>query len=201
MMTWHSVCLIPHVFTGFAGKREKESLRVQVRELAGTSTGLSPGDPCRPRRSCPGVTSLADPVVGLCPESHRSPHMHEPEWRWRLLFTGERDPDVSYHISSIIAYRPEPCQASTSPPLAELFEVAIRGGGLDLFQNGAWRNPGLLLARDDKKNQDPGLLCQIATMNSAITITSGKRPAEVGWGVSCASICMACPALTVNVDE
>ena len=99
----------------------------------------------------PGCYVLADPVVGLCPESHRSPHMHEPEWRWRLLFTGERDPDVNDQISSIIACRPTPCQASTSPPLAELFEVAIRGGGLDLFQNGAWRNPGLLLASDDKK--------------------------------------------------
>lgn len=86
---------------------------------------------------CARHTCLADSVVVLCPECHRSLHMHEPEWRWRLLLTGQRKSDVSDAISSIIAYRPTPYQAPASPPLAELFEEAIRGGGLDLFQNGA----------------------------------------------------------------
>lgn len=56
-----------------------------------------------------------------------------------------------------------------------------------------------LRARDDQ-NQGPERRCKIAAINSAITSTNGKRPAEVGWGVSCASICMAWPALTVKVD-
>ena len=86
---------------------------------------------------CARCMCLADSVVVLCPACHRSLHMHEPEWRWRLLLTGERHPDVSDQISSIIGYRPEPYQAPASPPPAELFEEAIRGGGMDLFQNGA----------------------------------------------------------------
>jgi hypothetical protein len=85
----------------------------------------------------PGYTSLADPVVGLCPECHRSPRMHEPEWRWRLLLTGERDSDVDDQISSIIAYRTGRCQAPASPSPTVLFEEAIHGGGLDFFRNGA----------------------------------------------------------------
>ncbi|KQC06451.1 MAG: hypothetical protein APR55_01440 [Methanolinea sp. SDB] len=73
--------------------------------------------------------------MGLCPDCHQSLHMHEPEWRWRSLLTGERDPDVSDQISSIIAYRQGPCQAPASPPPSVLFEEAIHGGGLDLFRN------------------------------------------------------------------
>jgi hypothetical protein len=79
----------------------------------------------------------ADSVIVLCPACHRSLHSHGSEKHWRNLLAGQRDPDVRERISTIIDYRPAPYQAPESSPLSELFEEAVRGGGLDLFQNGA----------------------------------------------------------------
>lgn len=71
---------ISHDFPGFRRQREKDqdSRRVQVRELAGTSTGLSPGDPCRPRRSFPGVTSWQTRLWGSAPRATGHPTCTSP---------------------------------------------------------------------------------------------------------------------------
>ena len=84
-----------------------------------------------------GSLYSADSVIVLCPACHRSLHSHGAERRWRILLAGQRDPGVRERISSIINYRAAPYQAPESSPLSELYEEAVRGGGLDIFQNGA----------------------------------------------------------------
>jgi len=83
------------------------------------------------------ISCSAESVIVLCPSCHRSLHMHGPEQSWRRLLASQREPVIHNQIIAIIDYRPEPYQAPESPPLSELFEEAIRGSGLDLFQNGA----------------------------------------------------------------
>lgn len=89
-----------------------------------------------PENANPGSIA-AESVVVLCPSCHRSLHQHGPELRWRLLLSCQRKPEVHEQISSILNYHPAPYEAPEGPPLPELFEDAVRGGGIDLYQNGA----------------------------------------------------------------